>query len=165
MQAEGEFALVRQSLEAAIDLPGQPVKRGTMAHEHVMYMMLADSAAQEHDLPALQRYAPLLEELALRDEHRPFLAVAHRAKGVAYRLAGDHANAEMRLKAASALFEELDAHWQIGRTLVELGELDLDRSDGSSARRHFSQAVEAFEVVKAAPHMELTRERLQAISN
>jgi len=146
-----------------MELPGQPVKRGTMAHEHVMYMMQADSAAQERDLPALKRYAPLLEELALRDEHRPYLAVAHRAQGVAFRLAGDHAKAETRLKKATELFEELDTPWQLGRTLFELGELDLDRSDGNSARRHFSQAVKAFEVVKAASYLDLTRERLQAI--
>lgn len=79
LQAEGEFVLVKEKLEAALELPGQPVKRGTMAHKHIVYMMLAESAAQLRDAEALTSYSSLLEELAVRDDHKPYLAVAHRS--------------------------------------------------------------------------------------
>jgi hypothetical protein len=65
LQAEGEFVLVKEKLEQALDLSGQPVKRGTMAHKHIVYMMLADSAAQLRDEAGLMKYALLLEKLAL----------------------------------------------------------------------------------------------------
>ena len=67
-----------------------------------------------------------LEKLASRDNHRLYLAIAHRALGVGHRLAGEHAAAETRLKQALELFTKLGARWQIGRTLFELGELNLD---------------------------------------
>jgi hypothetical protein len=79
LQAQGEFALVKEELEEALNLPGQPVKRGTMAHKHIIFMMLTDSPAQLRDRVTLGFYAAKLEELALRDDHCPYLAVAHRA--------------------------------------------------------------------------------------
>jgi hypothetical protein len=79
LQAKSEFAQVRDRLVQALELPGQPVKRGTMAHEHIVYMMLTDSAAHSGDESSVRKYAPLLEELATRDNHRPYMAIAHRA--------------------------------------------------------------------------------------
>ena len=49
LQAGGEFALVKEKLELALELSGQPVKRGTMAHQHIVYMMLAEAATQLDD--------------------------------------------------------------------------------------------------------------------
>jgi len=94
-----------EELETALALSGQPVKRGTMAHRHIIYMMLTEAAAHLRDASALQRYALSLEELAERDEHRPYLAVAHRACGIAHRLKGEFARAENRLANA------LDVPW------------------------------------------------------
>ncbi len=138
-------------MERSLQLPGQPVQRGTMAHEHDVYAMLADAAAAQRDLDGLQQYAPLLEELAARDGHRLYQAVAHRAWGVAARLAGDYAEAGKRLNLALESFQQLGARWQVGRTLAELGELELARSQAVAAREHFTQALAAFEELRAAP--------------
>lgn len=157
MQAESEFTLVRQKLELALGLDGQPVKRGTMAHDHIIYMMLSDAAAQARDLPGLQLYAPQLEELALRDDHKPYLAVAHRAWAVACLLEGRHAEAERRLQQALDLFEALDARWQFGRTLIVMAEMELARSDPEAVWKHMAAALAEFEAIGAGPDAERTR--------
>lgn len=165
LQAQGEFALVKEKLESVLELSGQPVKRGTMAHKHIIYMMLADSAVQLRDKRALTRYAPLLEELAVRDGHQPYLAVAHRAWGVAHRLDGAYAAANDRLQKALAIFEELGAHWQSGRTRIELGELALAEGDEALARDHFTHALEGFAVIKARPDAQRTHAMVEALGS
>jgi tetratricopeptide (TPR) repeat protein len=135
-----------------------------MAHKHIVYMMLVDTAAREGDEAALREYAPLLEELALRDDHRPYLAVAHRAWGVAHRLAGEYSAAEERLKQALELFEELQSRWQIGRTLFVLGELALATSEKEAAGDYFSRAQEMFEEMGAGPDVARTTSVLETIN-
>lgn len=157
MQAEGEFTLLRQKLELALGLDGQPVKRGTMAHDHIVYMMLADAAAEARDVTGLHLYSPLLEELALRDDHKPYLAVAHRAWAMACLLEGRYTEAEMRLQQALAIFETMDARWQLGRTQTILAELALTRSDPGAAQEHLAAALAEFESVGATPDAERTR--------
>lgn len=152
-QAEGEFALVRQKLEPALQLSGQPVKRGTMAHEHIVYMMLVDAAAQVEDEATIREFAPRLEELALRDDHQPYLAVAHRAWGIAHRLAGEYQGSGERLNKALHIFESLGTRWQVGRTLFELGELSLAQTDGEAAHDYFTRAQELFEDLGARPDL------------
>ena len=163
LQAEGEFALVKEKLEHALELSGQPVKRGTMAHKHIVYMMLTDSAAQLRDEAALRQYASLLEKLAVQDDHRPYLAVAHRAWGIACRLSGDYAEAETRLNQALELFGEMEARWQIGRTLYEMAEVNLAQSEMASANDHFSRALVEFESLQAIPDVERTQAALKAL--
>jgi hypothetical protein len=122
--------------------------------------MLVDAAARQRDIAALEEYAPLAEERAARYEHKLYQAIAQRAWGVAHRLRGAYPEAESRLYQALEMFEELGTRWQIGRTLFELGELELDRSNPGRAREYFSQAMNAFEEVQAAPDEESTRVRL-----
>lgn len=136
-----------------------------MAHEHIVYMMMADSAACVRDEAALRRYAPVLEELARRDDHRPYLAIAHRAWGIAHRLAGDCDAAETRLAQAIEVFTELESHWQLGRTLFEMGELELARSDSAAARDYYLQALAAFGAIKAAPDVARTRAMLESLGD
>jgi len=150
-------------MKTALGRSGQPVKRGTMAHDHDVYMLLADSAAQLRRADALRQYTPRLEELALRDSHKPYLAIAHRAWGVAHRLANELDEAETRLHKALASFEELETRWQIGRTLVELAELALARSNPSRARDHYLKAIEEFEQLKSGPDLERARTALDAV--
>lgn len=134
-----------------------------MAHDHEIYMILADIAVELRDLDALRKYAPALEKLASRDNHRLYLAIAHRAVGVGHRLAGEHAEAEHRFREALGLLTKLGARWQIGRTLFELGELHLTRSN-EKAREYYSQALGAFEEMQAAPNAEQTRLVLNSLS-
>ena len=134
-----------------------------MAHEHIVYMMLVDSAVRAGDEKAIRQFAPQLEELALRDDHKPYLAVAHRAWGVAYRLAEEYQEAETHLEKALGIFEELETRWQIGRTLFELGELAMDRSNGEAAQGYFSQAQDLFEELGAGPDVSRTASVLEAI--
>ena len=119
-------------------------------------MILADTAVELRDRDALRKYAPILEQLAGRDNHRLYLAIAHRATGVWHRLAGEHIEAEHYLKEALAICTKLGTRWQIGRTLFELGELHLRRSQ-EKAREYYSQALAAFEEIQAAPYAERTR--------
>jgi tetratricopeptide (TPR) repeat protein len=162
--AKGEFALLTQDLTIAQGKPGQPVKRGTMAHDHHLFMLLADAAAQQRDEQALRQYTPRLEELATRDGHQLYLGIAHRAWGIAHRLAGEHDQAATRLVQALDLFRGMDTRWQIGRTYFEIGELDLARGDREAAREQFSLALEAFEALGAMPAVARARAALEKFS-
>lgn len=128
-----------------------------MAHEHIVYMMLVDSAAWVRDEDGIRKYLPELQALAERDEHRPYLAVAHRAAGVAHRLAGEFEQSVERLHAALDIFEQLGTLWQIGRTLFELGELESARSNAEAAEGYFARAMDAFESLEARPDIERTK--------
>jgi tetratricopeptide (TPR) repeat protein len=158
--AKGEFALVEQSMQTAREKSVQPVKNGSMAHEHNLYMLLSEAAVQRRDISALQQYVPLLEELATRDGHRLYLAIAHRAWGVAHRLAGEFVESEARLNQAVELFRDYGVRWQLGRTFFELGELGVARSDSEMARQGFTQAINEFESMQALPDLERTRAAL-----
>ncbi|HJX40609.1 MAG TPA: tetratricopeptide repeat protein [Anaerolineales bacterium] len=162
--AQGEFALLRDSLQPALDLSGQPVQRGTMAHEHAVCMMLVEAATMGAEEAGLRQYAPRLEQLAMHDDHRLYLAIAHRGWGAAHRLAGEYAEAEVRLNQALELFQGMQARWQVGRTLCELAALDRARSDNEAALEHLGQALEAFEALGAAPDVERTRQALASMS-
>jgi tetratricopeptide (TPR) repeat protein len=162
LKAQGEFALVKQNLENAIGTAGQPVNFGTMAHDHEIYMILADTAVELRDADALRKYAPPLESLASRDNHNLYLAIAYRALGVEHRLAGERAPAETRLRQALELFTKLGTRWQIGRTLFELGELTLTLSP-TKAREYYSQALSSFEEIQAQTNAEQTRAALNSL--
>jgi hypothetical protein len=162
LKAQGEFALVKQNLENAIGTAGQPVNFGTMAHDHEIYMTLTDTAVELRDVQALRNYVPHLERLAGRDNHKLYLAIAHRARGVERRLAGEHTEAENSLKQALGLFSKLGTRWQIGRTLFELGELYCIPSK-AKAREFYSQALGSFEELRAAPNIERTRIALDSL--
>ena len=155
---------MKEKLEPALELSGQPVKRGTMAHEHIVYMMLVDAAARIGDEAAIRKFAPRLEELALRDDHKPYLAVAHRARGIAHRIAGEYTEAESRLKQALEIFESLEVNWQIGCTLFELGELALAQTDGAAAHSYFMLAQAHFEELGARPDIARTAAVLENLN-
>ncbi|MBI5649828.1 MAG: hypothetical protein HZC40_05175 [Chloroflexi bacterium] len=153
-----------ETIEQAFKLAGQPVKRGSMAHDHDMYMMLADAAAQTQDATACRAYAARLEELAERDGHKLYLAIAHRAWGVAHRLSGEHGEAETRLNCALEIFRDLGTRWQIGRTLVELAHLARARATRDAARDLFAHALAIFEALRAQPDAERTRAAIAMLS-
>ena len=134
-----------------------------MAHEHIVYMMLVDAAARARDEVAIRKFAPRLEELALRDDHKPYLAVAHRAWGIALRLSGEYIDAQARLEKALAIFEGLEFSWQIGRTQFELGELALARTDGAAAHSCFMLAQTHFEELGAKPDIARTAAVLDSL--
>ncbi len=160
MLAEGEFALVREHLEVALT---KPSIGWAPFGDHEFYALLADAAAQQRDAAALRRYTPLAEETAQRYGHTLYQAIAQRTWGVAHRLAGDYAEAETRLLGALDLFRSLETRWQIGRTLFELGELALDKSDAAMARSYYDDALQAFIVMKAVPDEVRTRAVLERL--
>jgi tetratricopeptide (TPR) repeat protein len=161
--AEGEFALVKERLAGSLTLSGQPVKRGTMAHEHIVYMMMVDAMALAEDREGIAVYAPRLVELAERDDHRPYLAVARRALGVAARLAGELDEARRLLNAALDEFSEREMRWQAGRTHLELGRLELVRGSDEQAEAYFSEALETLQQTGSKPFMEQALTELEAI--
>jgi hypothetical protein len=149
--AAGEFAQVNGHLEQALETAAEWVG------DHDVYAMLADAAVQQRDQHALQRYAPPAEQSAERYRHTLYRAIAQRALGVTSMLAGDEAQSKERLKAALAMFQELGARWQAGRTLVELGELARLSYNFSLAHEYFSSALANFEALGAVPDSERTR--------
>ena len=136
-----------------------------MAHEHIVYMMLTDTAAQIGDKVAIDRYLGLLEPLVERDDHKPYLAVAHRARGVSQVIEGELDRAENSLNKSLKLFKDFDAHWQIGRTYCELAKLELARSDNKSAHDHYQQALAEFERIQALPDLKRTRAALETVDS
>ncbi len=159
--AEGEFALVKDHLEAAGKKPLST--QGFVMSETDRYFLLADLAVLERDEVALHQFAPLAEEMALRDNHPLFQASAQRAWGVLHRLEGKYKEAEARLDQALKMFEKLETRWQIGRTLYELAELAQARTDQTQARDYFSRALMVFEEIKAAPDAARTQAALEAL--
>ena len=155
--AQGEFALVRELLEKAIHKPS------VLVGDHDVYAMLADAAVQQRDGAALREYAPLLEEAAVSLEHKLYLATAHRAWGVMHRLEGEFEQAEARLEQAIILFSGLDTRWQLGRTLLELGELAAGRSQTAEAKQHYARALELFEEMGAIPDAARAHEGLSKV--
>jgi tetratricopeptide (TPR) repeat protein len=159
----GEFAQVRKRLEPALNLSGQPVRRGTMAHKHAVYMMLVENAAIENDESDIIKYAPLLEEIAIRDNHQPYLAIAYRSYGVFHKLKQEFDKADTKLQQALEIFEDLGMVWQKGRTLFELGELARKMDKAAQAEQLFSQALAIFEGLKAKPNVEITKSALENV--
>ncbi len=155
--AEGEFALVRQHLEIALH------KSAAWVGEHDLYAMLVDAAAQQRDEAGLRQYAPLAEEAAIRYDHKLYKAIAHRAWGVAHRLAGQPVESELQLQKALDLFEQLGTRWQIGRTLFELGELETLQNRSGAARDFFARALALFEAMQAAPDAARARAMLNGL--
>jgi len=156
--AEGEFALATQALELAL------TSQAEWIGDHDLYAMLADAAALQRDEMALRRYAPLLEELALRYGHLLYQAIAHRAWGVAHRLADETVAAEKRLQQALDIFRSLGTRWQLGRTHFEWGELAAAQGDVVAAHDHFTQAQNAFAAMQAAPDLARTHKALASLA-
>ncbi len=132
--------------------------------EHDIYATLVDAAALQRDEAAIRQYAPQAEALAVQYGHTLYQAIVHRAWGVAHRLSGEYAEAEVRLNQALDLFKGLTTRWQIGRTRFELGELALARKDTVGAREHFSQSLAMFEEMQAAPDAARARVALRSVS-
>lgn len=145
-------------------LAGQPVKRGTMAHDHDVYMTLTDAAAQQYDVAGIELYVPWLEELAQRDNHQLYLGIAQRARGIAHRLAENYGEAEKCLRRALEIFDALGTRWQSGRTLVELGELERAQHNAAGARDYFVRALNEFDALRAAPDAARVRAVLEEVA-
>ena len=165
MKFGGEFVLMKEHLEQAFARSNAPLKWGSMPTELELYVLLADSAAQQREESALREFAPILQELATRNGHKLYEAVAHRAWGVAHTLAGEYTAAQTRLEQSLTLLRAIDTRWQIGRTLYEFGDLASRHGDLPSARTYFSQALAHYEELRAAPYVERTRSRLALIDH
>lgn len=135
-----------------------------MAADLDMYAMAVDAAARAEDEDGLSRYLSLAEGAAQRADHKLYIAVARRARGVAHRIAGEWDLAAGPLKAATDEFRALDTKWQIGRTLLELGEVERGRENSGVSMEHFAEALSAFETLGADPDAHLARAALESLS-
>jgi tetratricopeptide (TPR) repeat protein len=157
LTAEGEFALVREYLETALEQPSI----GWIAFgDHEVLNLLVDVVTQQRDITALQKFIPRAEELALRLGHRLNQAVAHRAWGVMYLLTGQYDKAQQRLEQALEIFQHMKAQYQVARTLFEMGELAVEEANATEAREYFTQALNAFEAIGATSDVARTGEKL-----
>lgn len=131
-----------------------------MAGDHEVYGLLLDTAVRERDEAVLNKYLDMAEQTAERCEHPLFQAIAARARGVSQRLACQTNQARRHLEAALDDFRQLDTKWQIGRTLVELAELEDPGDDGTSAQYLLSEALEIFDELGANPDAARVRAKL-----
>ncbi len=155
---------MKEHLEFASRKFADPVKWGSGGTEMDLHAVHVDAAARQRDEKTLREHASVLEELAMRSDHKLYLAIAQRAWGVARRLAGESDSALSRLNRALELFQELETRWQIACTLTELGELEQSRHNNRVARDYFSRALTEFDALRAAPATTRTR-RLMAESS
>ncbi|MDE3090293.1 MAG: tetratricopeptide repeat protein [Chloroflexota bacterium] len=155
---------MREYVETSIEQWAMPLKWGTNPHDQDLYILLADAAARQRDLAAIRKYAPLAEELAVRDDHKLYRAMAHRALAVAHRLAGEHDESGTRLNDALELLQPLGTRWQIGRTWFEWGELEDARGNRAGARDYFSRALAEYDAMRAVPDAANVRARMQSLS-
>ena len=158
--ADGEFALIREYGEAGLI---HPSKGWATVGDHDLYCLLADAAAQQRDEAALQKYAPLADEFALRYDHKLYRAITHRAWGVSHCLVSQYAESQIQFDRALVIFQQMNTRWQIGRTLFELGELAVARADNIIAREYFTRALSEFEMMDALPDMIRTHEKLESV--
>lgn len=158
--AEGEFALIREYGEAGLI---RPSKGWATFGDHDLYSLLVDAAVRHRDEVALRQYVPLAEETARRYEHKLYQAIAHRARGVLHRLAGEYVEAESKLNVALELFSNMNTHYQIGQTLFELGEIAAAQMNAPQAHDYFTRALNDFERIGAALDTIRVRERLAAL--
>ena len=135
-----------------------------MAHDHDVYMMLADSATEQEDLPTLEKYAAVLEVLARRDDHRLYLPIAQRALGAMHRLRGDFSASEDCLQEALVAFKQMGTSWQYGRTLVEIGKLAQQRGEKEAANNALQEALVSFDELGAKPDREKAQRVLELVS-
>lgn len=131
--------------------------------DHDIYAMLVDMAALQRDEAGIRNYAPLAEELAVRYGHVLYQAVARRAWGIAERLAGLYAASAAHLYQALDGFTGMNARWQMGRTLFELGELAAVQGDKDQARNYYTRALAEFQAMRAAPDAERTGKALKSL--
>jgi len=160
LAAEGEFALVRQHMEAAIPLlGGWNVPSG----DHDIYGLIVDSASRSYDADILRQYLPLAEEAAARGGHLFYQALAARGWGVYARLTGALDESEARLRQALERFAEMDMPWQQARTQMELALTLMDSGNASAARDLLQSALPAFESLRAAPDAARARDLLETL--
>ena len=135
-----------------------------MASDPDMYVMAVEAAVLAQDSEILNKYLPLAEKTVARINHPLYQAIVSRARGVSHRLAGENDDAAIHLAGALDDFQILDTPWQIGRTLLELGEVERHRGNNDTARGKYSEALAAFESIGAAPNADRARNALEALA-
>ena len=125
--------------------------------------MAVEAAVLAHDSEILNKYLPLAEETSASINHRLYQAIASRARGVSHRLASENDEAANHLTVALDGFRALDTPWQIGRTLLELGEVEQHRGNNDLASGHYSEALSAFESLGAVPDADRARTALDSL--
>jgi tetratricopeptide (TPR) repeat protein len=154
---------VKQHLEEAIGKFEVSYSVITPNTDNDLYSMLVDTASQQRDRETLEKYAPLAEQQAYQYDHVLYQAIAHRAWGVLNRLKGQYDEASAHFQKALVLFQKLETRWQIGRTYFELGELSKEMTDVPSAHGYYSEALKAFEEMKALPAVNQVQEILKSL--
>jgi tetratricopeptide (TPR) repeat protein len=154
---------VKQHLEQAIGKFEVSYSVITPNTDNDLYSMLVDIASQQRDQETLEKYVPLAEQQARQHDHVLYQAIVQRARGVLSRLKGQYDQSSVHFQKALTLFQKLETRWQIGRTYFELGELAREMTDVPSAHGYYSEALKAFEEMKALPAVNQVQEILKSL--
>lgn len=135
-----------------------------MASDHDMYAIGIDAAVRADNPDKLRAYLAMAGTSEGMNKHRLYHAIAARGEGVSSKLAGDHDAASDQLEIALQGFRELETSWQIGRTLLELGEVEGAREHPEAASVHFTEALGVFEALGAIPDADRARNALESLA-
>lgn len=152
--AQGEFARINQHLATAMQKP--PIGWNPVG-DHEILVLMADTAAAQREVEALNRTAARAEAVSRQLGHRLYQAVSLRALGILDWRNGNPAQGEARLLEALDIFQKLETHWQAGRTLHDLAELLLEQNRRPAAEAYSQRAVAEFEHMQARPFAERSR--------
>ena len=161
--AEGEFALVHEHLDQALQGSNDPVRWGSAVTDLDYEVLYADASARARDRAGLENFVQRAEEGAERLGHRLYQGIARRAHGVLLLLDGQPEPARGRLDQALAVFESMGTRWQIGLTLAERATACTALGDLASARADWQRALASFEAIGARPAAERARQGLAAL--
>ena len=135
-----------------------------MASDHDMYAIGIDAAVRANNPEQLRTYLDMAGASEAMNKHALYRAIAARGEGVSSKLAGDYDAASDQLEVALQGFRELETNWQIGRTLLELGEVEQAREHPEAAKTHLSEALSVFETLGVVPDTDRARNALDSLA-
>ncbi len=162
--AEGEFALVREHLDKALQGSNDPVRWGSAVTDLDYDVFYADASARARDRVGLERFTEKAEHGAERLGHRLYMGIARRARGVLLLLDGQPKQAIARYDEALTIFAPLRTRWQMGVTQAERAQAHATLGDLASARSDWGQALAAFDSIGARPAAEDARRALAGLT-
>jgi tetratricopeptide (TPR) repeat protein len=158
--AQGEFALINQHLSAAMQKP--PIGWNPVG-EHEILVLMADTAALQHEIEALSSTAERAELISRQLGHQLYQAVSLRALASLHGLKGNYPAAEAHLLEALAIFQKLETRWQAGRTWLNLAEVLAAQGRKHEAVECYNHAIGEFEAMQAKPSIDLSRAALSKL--
>ena len=126
---------------------------------------MVDAAERSGNREVLQQVVASATETAERYDHRLYLGIAQRAWGLLHLLEGEMDQAAERLESAYRHFKDLRANWQLGRTLIRMGELAEKAGRRAEAAERAREAQALFKGIQAADDLQRAISMIERLSS